>query len=672
MKATRIVRLAAIAAIALLAFSVFQLRYLANRGLGKLVQFQSFGNIGADHLIVVVHAYGGNSENMREVRETLKKSRPDAEILMVQYPAGTWSNADCFKMSSKLFDEIDLRYNKKEGHYKSIEFVGYSMGALLARKCYVYACGRIEDYAPGPGDPDPEALVRTRGPRDWVKAGKDGTDTRFVLFAGMNRGWSTRDRPGGMGLWHQFAYNAGKFIGWATGTGRMIRQCETGEPFVANLRLQWLEAMRNPEIRQPTVIQLLGDTDDIVSGEDSRDASVNKNFIWVQLAGTDHFNATKFKRGLKTAEEKASGLARKLKFREAMGGKRAIARLRRASPALPAADDNDVVEAVVVLHGIRDYGEWTTEFENALQERYMKTHQKPQKLCIYRPKYGYFPMGRFLFWPERHKKVRWFMDEITELKARYPHLDRINFIGHSNGTYILASSLLNYRALSVKRVVFAGSVVRQKFDWTSPALSNRVESVRAYSGSTDWVVGLFPRLFEIRPFTLLGNDIGSAGFNGFTKPDKMSDSDWKQLQDTFLFQTNWVRGGHGTAIEPDKRKIDSIAAFLFDPAPPVVTMEDEIMSNRGRVREKLLNVASIAAPGVWCAIIGLLTLGWVALGRFPEWLKIRMTARQVVPCWLACCDRLSIKLPGIQVAVKTSIVVRTLYAMLILFILLRF
>ncbi len=81
-------------------------------------------------------------------------------------------------------------------------------------------------------------------------------------------------------------FKAGKLIGRLTNTGRLIRQCERGEPFVANLRLQWLEAMRAsdaPKRRLPTVIQLLGDRDDVVSTDDNKDVTVSKDFIWVPV-----------------------------------------------------------------------------------------------------------------------------------------------------------------------------------------------------------------------------------------------------------------------------------------------------------------------------------------------------------------------------------------------------
>jgi hypothetical protein len=224
---------------------------------------------------------------------------------------------------------------------------------------------------------------------------------------------------------------------------------------------------------------------------------------------------------------------------------------------VPSAEDTNVVAGVVVLHGIRDLGnKWTSQFEDALQTRFMASHSREHKLCIYRPTYGYFDMISFLWWPERQGKVRWFMDELTELQAKYPNMTNLHFIGHSHGTYVLASALKKYKALKLNRAVFAGSVAPQYFKWTSPALTNRIHGVRNYVGSSDLVVAWLPRLFE-----LFKGDLGSAGFNGFQKPQEMAVDSWTN----FMKQTTYIRGAHSAAIEAgDTNTIDSIAAFVID------------------------------------------------------------------------------------------------------------
>jgi len=140
------------------------------------------------------------------------------------------------------------------------------------------------------------------------------------------------------------------------------------------------------------------------------------------------------------------------------------------------------------------------------------------------------------------------MDQVTELTARFPNMVEMDFIGHSNGTYILANALQRYATLKVNRVVLAGSVVRRDFHWSE--FSGRVAAVRNYVGACDWVVGLLPRVFEMPLFDRFNPDIGSAGFNGF------EDGFTKDLE------TKFVKGGHAAALQ--KENIQSIVDFIVD------------------------------------------------------------------------------------------------------------
>jgi predicted esterase len=499
----------------------------------------------ATNLIVVVHHYTGSSNAMADVRAAIQEVRPNSDLLMTEYPAATFSNGDCFQIAEQLCRAVNDAW--AGGAYSGVEFVGYSMGALLVRKAYVYGWGRVEDL-----DPNPDAPASHRAPQAWVT-----NTTRFVLLAGMNRGWTTRTRPNGMGFGNWLLYNTGKAIGVLTGTARLIRQCEAGEPFVANLRMQWLDIHRINHGHRPLVIQLLGDDDNLVTREDERDVSVSKDFVWVQLSGTRHGNAGDFHGDTKDAKSVLYASERKRKFQKALGEQRDIDALRRASPEVPGAEDTNIVAGVVVLHGIRDLGnKWTSQFEDALQARFIANHGQDQKLCIYRPTYGYFDMISFLRWHERQAKVRWFMDELTELQAKYPNMTNLYFIGHSHGTYVLVSALKKYKALKLDRAVLAGSVAPQYFDWASPALTNRIRGVRNYVGSADLVVAWLPRLFE-----LFHGDLGSAGFNGFRRPAAIPDASWTN----FMKETTYVKGAHSAAIEAgDTNMIDSIAAFVIN------------------------------------------------------------------------------------------------------------
>src|SRR5262249_13053254 len=188
----------------------------------------------------------GSSNTMSDVRDAIKAVRPNSDILMVQYPASIFSNGDCPQIAESLCQKIHRAWST--GRYRGVEFVGYSMGALLARKAYVYGWGRVEDLSKVEDSP-----AEHRPPQPWVT-----NTTRFVLLAGMNRGWTSRTRPNGMGFSRWLQLRVGKAIGALTGTGRLIRQCEAGEPFVANLRMQWLDVYRAGQTRLPLVVQLLG------------------------------------------------------------------------------------------------------------------------------------------------------------------------------------------------------------------------------------------------------------------------------------------------------------------------------------------------------------------------------------------------------------------------------
>jgi len=130
-------------------------------------------------------------------------------------------------------------------------------------------------------------------------------------------------------------------------------------------------------------------------------------------------------------------------------------------------------------------------------------------------RYGFFSMAKFLFRPDRQKFVRWFMDQYTETIAKYANAATIVFIGHSNGTYLLASALENYQSRGYAASLLPDASYARATDGTSFLGNKQVEALRNYTGSHDAVVALFPRFFGPRMTRCMGNDVGSAGFNNF-------------------------------------------------------------------------------------------------------------------------------------------------------------
>src|SRR5208283_5364834 len=147
----------------------------------------------------------------------------------------------------------------------------------------------------------------------------------------------------------------------------------------------------------------------------------------------------------------------------------------------------------------------------------------------------------------------------TEALAKYPNA-RMSFIGHSNGTYLLASALKLYPACTFHRVVFAGSVVPRNFYWDR-FIPDRVSAIRNYVATRDWVVGIFPRFFEYFERPSKQPDLGSAGFRGFTTNSGQR------------YEARFVKGGHGAALDPSNFR--AIARFILDgeeePIPEKIT-----------------------------------------------------------------------------------------------------
>lgn len=534
----------------------------------------------SEELVVVVHGFTGDRRSMDGVLQAIHEQRTGADLLFFSFPSSTFSNRDPFALASEL--EAAIGERDRVRNYRRIILSGYGMGALLARKAYIYGCGSVEDLNFA-GD-----AATTRPPRDWM-----GKVDRIVLLAGMNRGWNPEGRSSGRDWYQSGLHRLDLILARLTGTGTFIRSFARGEPFVANLRLQWLATMEKARgatngFRPPVVVQVLGDRDDVVSPDDSRDVRGAQEFLWVGVNNTGHTD-------LLEVGDAGDGLERKRKIQAAFGGEAHLAELERANPLAATDTDPKVTTVVFVLHGIRDMGVWTSEFMHPLQAGFSELHPgSGEKIYVHRAAYGYFPMGSFLLFGDRQKNVRWFMDQVTELRARFPNLKDIHFIGHSNGTEVLASALATYRTLKVGRVVFAGSVVRRDFEWSR--FMGRVGQVRNYVASADWVVALFPKLYELPGFRLLNPDLGSAGYNGF--------------EDGFVKngETQFIVGGHKAALDP--RNIRSIVAFILKGER--VDVEELIVPKH----PAWLDLASHLCWAVWLALFA--TVGWVGW-RIPSW-----------------------------------------------------
>ena len=522
-------------------------------------------------LVVIIHAWTSSATKLKHVRQAVEESLPDADLLIPDYPAGVFSSADPLLITEELVRAIEVAAEARSHrgtNYERIILVGHSLGALLVRKAYVWACAQNQDE-PGP--------LRSP-PKTWPQLVE-----RIVLMAGTNRGWKIEERPRHMPRWKWYVFRlAAKSHRWFR-VAKLINSARKGAPFVVNLRIQWINLIRNRQ-RIPPTFQLLGTVDDIVEQEDNVDVQSGVEFIYRDVPDTGHANVIDF------SGEK--GAIRKKVFVDCL---RADTKHARSDDLVPLERDYSVTRVVFIMHGIRDYGFWTAEVAKHAERIGSAAGEKVKTVIS---SYGYFPMLGFLLQPERQDHVRWFMDQLTEALARYPSA-RISFIGHSNGTYLLASALLRYRAFSLDRVVFAGSVVPRWFPWDTMLREKRIEGIQNYVATKDWVVAIFPAVFEL----FRKADLGSAGHNGFT------DSEGQRHAVTF------IDGAHSAALVQGNFEVLARFALADETAAPLSKlMKDE--------RSLLIVICSKLCPLLWALLLAavlsflLVPVIWF---QFPLW-----------------------------------------------------
>lgn len=534
----------------------------------------------SNRLFILLHGYEPNENRLASVAKALGSK---GDVVRVAYPAGLVSNADPLEISKDLNRRLEEAIGGSD--YTDIRLVAHSSGALIARRAL---------------------LLGWRDEKVWAKR-----VTRVVLMAGMNRGWSADGlRPLDMPWSTRWGWRIGEWFGRLLGFGGFILDLKAGAPFVANLRLDWMrEIYRREKLDSATheksieVVQLLGDIDDIVSLADNEDLRVmgSGNYALLRVRGTGHGTIIDL-------SDQNMGAYRQDKLLLAAAGKFAV--VQEQNESLPYTTDPKIKSIVFVLHGIRDLGEWSSRFETNIRASGQKD------VAIESPRYGYLGMGPFLLPMVRDQYVRWFMDEYTETLARYPEVEanRIQFFGHSNGTYVLADALMNYEAMRVGRVVFAGSVVPKKFGWKKLIDDSRVERVRNYVGTRDWVVALFPRLFELWPFAMLKNNLGSAGFGGFDAGGGCRDQlPTATAKSPAVDNVCYIAGEH-SAFEA---RVSEIVTFLLSGEPQTPAPDA-----RSGIIPWLLSL-----PATVCVV-------WLVLLAIVSYVGVRVVSAAPSPTWV--------------------------------------
>jgi pimeloyl-ACP methyl ester carboxylesterase len=446
------------------------------------------------------------------------------------------------------------------GGFEDVVLIGHSVGGLVARQAYLESIGE-------------ESLA------GFAWAAKV---SRIVLLSVPNRGvprlpWYGRpvDRFVRLFLfWMRFTYQD------------LLR----GSAFITNLRIQWIRhfsGSANGAPNLPKVLLLRGARDTIVDRDASHDVLAFPNTSYIEVAGGTHENLPllQTRRGAGGKKElTAEGVERLALMRNAIIGTSESLGLIETS--FPRPEPATYKRVIFVLHGIRASG-----LDHWLSDVAKEIKTTDEDTFPVRPDYGYLTAWRFVLPSVRKRNLRWFQDKYTELLARNPSAE-FNFIGHSNGTYMLGQSLLQIPAMRFKRVVLAGSVLPTNFfDSDSPVcIRNQIQAVRSDGGRFDYPVGVLCRILSQ---VLQMKDVGTGGYDGFTG--------------VFVEQYRYHDGGHGKMLE-SHQNIQSMVNFaLTGESKP----EPQILP-----RSVPFNRLARLAPYFVALVLGLVALGPLVMYRF--------------------------------------------------------
>lgn len=484
-------------------------------------------------LFVLLHSYRNKPKSMNAVADLIRRHFEDPVIEMPKTTLRYTSTTNVNVMVNDLLKRMDALWAERtaNGEPPKIILIGHSMGALLARKLYVCACGENAD-APF------EEEIENRQQRPWA-----AYVDRIVLLAGMNNGWSIDFHLSlGNGLMLTIGTMLGNLLSFA-GFKPTAFSVRKGGSFITQLRIQSLSMQKHAAgkgVGDALTVQLLGSVDDIVSPEDNVDLISGSAFVYLEVPFSKHGNVIRMndatRVGVTTLGALRSGVLMQAltETPDNLQSQQVItAESKRITP------DGNVTDVVFVIHGIRDEGFWT----HKVAQRVVKEgRDNGRQFETETSSYGYFPLLHFTLPNYRRAKVEWLMEQYTENLARYPNAD-FSFVGHSNGTYLMAKALKDYPACKFKNVLFAGSVVNRKYNWADFQQSSRIDNVFNVVATSDWVVGIFPKAFHVLGF----RDLGSAGYDGFNTLAPAN-------------QVICIPGGHGAGVE--EQYWSSIAEFI--------------------------------------------------------------------------------------------------------------
>ena len=502
----------------------------------------------------------------QDFRNFVKANVSNADLFIPSVDMSMFSIADPDEVSRSIAEEIDHECKKEEP--KKIIIVAYSAGTLIARSLLCIAWGATEDARI-----DPVKI------RPWaVKI------ERVVMIASITRGWSiTTATPSKERFLHPILIWLTKCITAIRGGRPFILKLRRNEPFVIKTRLQQIaleqylkgKSGKARETKFPLIISILGSLDQFTSPADCIEMTSSKNFIFMEVPASDHAGILDVhgdsSKDKKRKEIFQFALTQSLDEFEAFPSividpddiNDYVDSLDRFKHSTETTGTEGVGDAVLVLHGIRDEGFWAKRVAREIKRLGDRT-----KVRAPAPSYGFFSMWDFIRPIRRREQTLWLMEQYAEIKDHYRDAD-ISFVGHSNGTYLAKEAMKICPAVKFKRVVFAGSVVRTDFEWSTVA--NQIGTLINIRAANDKVVALLTGSIErlgLRQF-----DIGGGGFYGFLSGSS-PDSEDSTNSESQILNLGPIKGGHSAAL--GEQYWHSIASFVVHGTIPNFRTEKRV------------------------------------------------------------------------------------------------
>ena len=227
-------------------------------------------------------------------------------------------------------------------------------------------------------------------------------------------------------------------------------------------------------------------------------------------------------------------------------------------------------QLVISVHGIRTFGGWQERLEHLL-----RIHGTDRQLTVINYKFGYFSVLAFIIPFFRWLVVRRFRRFFVET-AKIQQWDRIDLVGHSFGTHIIAWGLHSIDSAerpAVNTIVFAGSILKNSFPWQE-LIGSCVKRLVNDCGVRDKVLVLNQMV------VLFTGMAGRLGFNGGTGE---------------TFRNRFFNCGHSGFFLTDGRSDDAFMQRYWVPIlltdAPIELVDMRSPSVLGGVKLFLLNNA---------------------------------------------------------------------------------